>query len=114
MEIPPLPPGFDRVVEAGIVAALSWWSGQRGGRRQGQGEGRAEFINAVQEAAELAINELKDAVHRVTEQHRITDAQHRECERNLAEVRGQIDDIMTGRVPLYHLNHSKLDGGPSS
>lgn len=89
------------------MAALSWWSGQRGGRRQGQGEGRAEFINAVQEAAELAIHKLEEAVHRVTDQHR-------ECERNLAEVRGQIDDIMTGRVPLYHLNQSKLDGGPSS
>lgn len=99
-DIPPLiVSGLFSLGAATVTGLLGWF----GGDRSGVEKGRVQFINAVREAAELVIGELKESMQRVTDHAD-------QCEAELAEVRQHIDDIMSGRVPLYHLNKDRFDG----
>lgn len=89
-----LPPaavnGMFTVGAAAVSGIFSWWGGDRGGSKRGRIEGETRFINAVHDAAALVIDGLSQ--------------QHEECKAKLAEVQAQVDSIMAGNVPFYHVN----------
>lgn len=97
--LPPIPPvvvnGMFTMGAAAVSGLVSWWGGDRGGNKRGRIEGETRFINAVHDAAALVIDGLSQ--------------QHEECKAQLALVNQQIDDIMNGRVPIYHVNKNSMD-----
>lgn len=74
-----------------------------GGKHDGKAKGRAEFINAVEKAAELVITRLEAEIERLQELHQ-------ECEEHKTILSARVDLLLSGEVPLYHLNKDKLDG----
>lgn len=83
-----------------MTGIFSWL----GGNGQGKMKGRAEFINAVERAAELVISRLEGEIDRVAQMHR-------ECEEHKTILQARVDLLMRdGTVAHYHLNKDKLDG----
>lgn len=96
-EIPPnIVNGLFTLGAAGVSGILTWFGGKRSGVTKGRIEGETRFIEAVKEAASLVITGLSE--------------QHEECKAELAAVKGQIAEIMAGKIPVYHLNQDGVDG----
>lgn len=101
-------------VENGIftmgAAAVTGILGLLSGDHSGKQKGRAEFINAVERAAELVITRLETQVIRQETQMARLETMHEECERTKAQLAAQVEELMTGPVAAYHLNKDRLDG----
>lgn len=83
-----------------MTGLFSWF----GGNQDGKSKGRAEFINAVEKAAELVITRLEAEIERLQEMHQ-------ECEEHKTVLSARVDFLMKeGPIAVYHLNKDKLDG----
>lgn len=78
----------------GLITALATW---RAGHRHGQ----ASFVSAVHQAAHIVIQDLRDELARITEIREQIEAQHAQCQAELAEMRTRIDDLMRGPPASY-------------
>lgn len=86
------------------AAAVTGILGALGGDRAGKVKGRAEFVNAVEKAAELVITRLETEIEKVSKMHK-------ECEEHKTILSAQVDMLMKdGTIATYHLNRDKLDG----
>lgn len=104
----------DAIIDGGATITAAWvgvWGAWHAGRRRE----RASFVQAVQEAAHLAIKDLTDLagtlreeIKRVTGMRDEVAAHHEECRRELrrssderAAMQRQIDKLMDGPVASY-------------
>lgn len=97
---PSIESGLFSLGAATVTGILTWL----GGSKEGKAKGRAEFINAVERAAELVITRLEDQIERVSKMHR-------ECEESKSLLAAQVEFLMKeGPLPIYHMNKDKFDG----
>lgn len=74
-------------VAGSIALGLIGWLG---GAHKGRGQGRAEFIDAVERAARLVIEKLEVEVAKVSRMHE-------ECEKNSLDLRTQMEELKEGQ-----------------
>lgn len=97
---PSLESGLFTIGAAAVTGIFTWF----GGDQRGKSKGRAEFINAVEKAAELVITRLEAEIERLQEMHQ-------ECEEHKTVLSARVDFLMKeGPIAVYHLNKDKLDG----
>jgi hypothetical protein len=82
----------------GLMTALATW---RAGHKQGQ----ASFVTAVQDAAHIAIKDLREEFERGraerTALRQELAVQHERCQAELAEMRREIEKLMAGPPASY-------------
>ena len=97
---PSLQSGLFTLGAAAVTGVFSWLTGTGHGRIKG----RAEFINAVEKAAELVITRLEGEIAKISRLHA-------ECEESKAVLAARVDFLMKeGPIAVYHLNRDNLDG----
>ena len=102
LQIPPIvTTGLFSLGAAAVTGLFSWLGGERSGKDR--------FINAIKEAAQLAIEILEDRMGELRTMHQECLDRHGECENNVALLQQQIDDLLIGRVPVYHVNKKTPD-----
>ena len=85
------------LVGASLAGTGAWFAGRR--------RGQSDFIEAVQQAAQLVIKNLQDECARVTAQCEKLEAQraadHAKCEAELAAMQAKIDALMAQPIAGY-------------
>ena len=83
-----------------MTGILTWLGGDKAGKKAG----RAEFVNAVEKAAELVITRLETEIEKVSRMHR-------ECEESKTILSAQVQMLMKdGTVESYHINRDQING----
>jgi hypothetical protein len=104
----------DSVIVGGIVAVITAMITAVGGYVGGQRHGKAAFITAVSDAAELVITRLTKEVERVEIARIRCEEGHEECKRDLAEVRAEVREhiatLMKHNVATYEPEDLKRVG----
>lgn len=93
-----------------ITTLGAWFGGLR--------QGRAQFINAVHQAADQVINRYEVMADRLAKRldeaearNRECQVAHEECRDKVRELRTQIEDIMRGPIATYEIinSHPRLE-----
>jgi proteasome assembly chaperone (PAC2) family protein len=83
----------------GLSAVMTYVSGRK--------HGQADFINAVNKAAEQVIERLQAECVRMEARCEALETREEQCRKDLAQVREEIRQLMERPVPPYTLGPSK-------